>query len=57
MEANSWGSHFRSYVLHPYTQVKDHKSGFATTNVAAVLDGTLLGEILETNLTSQAKKK
>ena len=45
-EANSWGSHFRSYVMHPYTQVKDHRSKHVTRNVDGVLDGRDLGEFL-----------
>jgi peptide chain release factor 2 len=49
LEANSWGSHFRSYVLHPHTQVKDHRSGYITNNVEGVLNGSLLTEILEAN--------
>ena len=50
MESNSFGSHFRSYVLHPYTQVKDHKSGYITNNVNDILNGNLLHELLEANL-------
>lgn len=41
----AWGSQIRSYVLQPYTLIKDHRTGYENGNVNSVLDGNIDGFI------------
>lgn len=51
-----WGSQIRSYVLHPYLLVKDHRTGFEEHNAWAVLDGKI-DDFIHTYLEYNSSKK
>ncbi|MEG0377030.1 MAG: peptide chain release factor 2 [Eubacterium sp.] len=50
----AWGSQIRSYVFHPYTMVKDHRTGVEIGNIQSVMDGAL-NEFMNAYLQEMAK--
>ncbi len=52
----AWGSQIRSYVFHPYTMVKDHRTSVETSNGQAVMDGDL-DEFIQAYLKELVRKR
>jgi peptide chain release factor 2 len=52
---SAWGSQIRSYVFHPYQMVKDHRDGYETGNLSAVMDGDV-GPFIRAYLLHQMAK-
>ncbi len=52
----AWGSQIRSYILHPYTMIKDHRTNLEVGNASAVLDGDI-DEFIESYLKSEIRRQ
>jgi len=55
-QAAAWGNQIRSYVLHPYKMVKDHRTGHEIGDTTKVLDGDL-DDLMEAYLRSQIERE
>jgi peptide chain release factor 2 len=51
-----WGSQIRSYIFHPYNLVKDHRTGYETSNIQAVMDGEI-DDFIKAYLLSEVNTK
>ena len=52
-----WGSQIRSYVFHPYSLVKDHRTNTEVGNVQAVMDGEIDHSLMLTYVLASNEKK
>lgn len=50
-----WGNQIRSYIIHPYKLIKDHRTGFETSDIGKILDGGII-ELVESYLKHTNKK-
>lgn len=56
-QSGDFGHQIRSYVLHPYHQIKDHRSNFVTTQVSEVLENGMLDEIINSVILQQKENE